>query len=154
MGRFYRPGILPFPPWNASLPAQYRILVHIALNGTGHNEIYNLMIFTYVYTTTWVKILSITPKMSFMPLPVKAIPTGGNHYFDFYDHQLVLPFLEICVRNHQHNLFLIWFLLFSNVCLQESCMFLYVPVPFSLSFIYLSTIHRERENYTVQYVIW
>lgn len=47
-----------------------------------------------------VKIRSITQKHSLMPHPVEAILTWCNYYFDFCDHLLVLPLLEICIRDH------------------------------------------------------
>lgn len=98
------------------------------------------MVFTYIFPTPRSRYGVLLQKHSFMPHPVKAILTWYNHYFDFCDHLLVLPLLEISIRNHQHDLLLnlTSFACFVQQCMSKRVMHISIHTYAFLSFFQLS----------------
>ena len=101
------------------------------------------MVFTYIYPTPRSRYGVSLQKHSFMPHPVKAILTWYNDYFDFCDHLLVLPLLEISIRNHQHDLLLnlTSFAGFVQQYMSKTVMHISIHTYAFLSFFQLSVHH-------------
>ena len=102
----------------------------------------HLMVFTYVYPTPRSRYGVLLQKHCLMLHSVKAILTWYKHCFDFCDHLLVLPLLEMCIRNPQHDLLnLTSFAAFVQQYMSKRVMHISIHTCAFLSFSSLSIIH-------------